>query len=62
MRRKHVPGANFCFFDRDVHKSIRMDSGIYNYIMQWNGKNFSDKLENLVLDHARLTGYLDDVT
>lgn len=36
-----------------------MDDRIYEYVMRQDGKNFSDKLENLVLDYARLTGHLD---
>lgn len=61
MVRKHVPGRAVCAFNRDIQKSVRMDSGIYSYIMQQKGKNFSDKLENLVIDHARLTGRLEDI-
>lgn len=60
--RKFVDGAGLCIFDRKIQKSIRMDRDIYYYIMQISGKNFSDSLENLVLDHARLTGHLKDVT
>lgn len=62
MKMKHVPGVGFCYFNREIQKSVRMDNDIFVYIMQIEGKNFSDRLENFVLDHARLTGHLDDVT
>ncbi len=61
MKRKHVPGVGFCYFNREIQKSVRMDKDIYAYIMQIEGKHFSDRPENLVLDHARLTGHLDDI-
>lgn len=55
-------GLVFCYFNREIQKSVRMDNDIFGYIMQIEGKHFSDRMENLVLDHARLTGHLDDVT
>ena len=48
-------------YEREIHKSVRMDERIYNYIMQFDGRNFTDKLENLVINHAELTGHLADV-
>lgn len=60
MKRKYVGGC-YHIMNRQIQKSIRMDSRIYNYIMHQDGQNFSDKLENLVLNHVRLTGHLDDV-
>lgn len=56
--RKYL-GHSFHLVNRDIHKSVRMDDRIYEYVMRQDGKNFSDKLENLVLDYARLTGHLD---
>lgn len=44
---------------KEIHKSIRMTEKVYNYVMQQDGDNFSDKLANLVMDHARLTGRAD---
>lgn len=58
--RKYVDGY-VVNYKREVHKSIRLDDRIYNYIMQLSGENFSDKLENLVIDHAKLTDRLMDV-
>ncbi|MCX4353818.1 MAG: hypothetical protein OSJ60_19700 [Lachnospiraceae bacterium] len=61
MKKKYIDGC-FRIMNRRIQKSVRLDDRIYRYIMQHDGKNFSDKLENLVLDHVRLTGHLDDVT
>lgn len=36
-----------------------MTEQVYSYIMQQDGDNFSDKLANLVIDHARLTGHAE---
>lgn len=58
--RKYVDGY-VVNYKREVHKSIRLDDRIYKYIMQLSGENFSDKLENLVIDHAKLTDRLMDV-
>lgn len=41
---------------KEIHKSVRMTEQVYSYIMQQDGANFSDKLADLVMDHARLTG------
>ncbi len=48
-------------YRRDVQKSVRLDARIYGYIMQSDGRNFTDKLENLVINHAELTGRLSDL-
>ena len=61
MKKKYIDGC-FRIMNRRIQKSVRLYDRIYRYIMQHDGKNFSDKLENLVLDHVRLTGHLDDVT
>lgn len=54
MRRRRLNGL--CVPAKEIHKSVRMTEESYNYIMQQDGANFSDKLANLVMDHARLTG------
>lgn len=54
MRRRRLNGLYVPA--KEIHKSIRMTEQIYSYIMQLDGANFSDKLANLVMDHARLTG------
>ncbi len=61
MKEKCIDGC-FRVIRRNIQKSIRLDDRIYGYIMQQDGQNFSDKLENLVIDHARLTGRRWDVT
>lgn len=43
-------------FRRDIQKSVRLDSRVHRYIMQLDGSDFADKLENLVIDHAKFTG------
>lgn len=48
-------------FRRDIQKSVRLDSRVYRYIMQSEGSDFADKLENLVIDHARLTGKSEEL-
>lgn len=48
-------------FMRDIQKSVRLDSRVYRYIMQFEGSDFTDKLENLVIDHARLTGKSEEL-
>ena len=60
MKRKFI-GSFDVRFNRNVQKSIRMDDSIYEYIMAFYGSNFSDKLENLVVDHAKLTDHLKDI-
>lgn len=52
MRRRRLNGL--CVPAKEIHKSIRMTEQVYSYIMQQDGANFSDKLANLVMDHARL--------
>lgn len=58
--RKYV-GGYIVRYGREIHKSIRMDGRVYNYIMQSDGRDFSDRLENLVIGHAGLTDRLMDV-
>lgn len=53
-------GHCFHVMNRKIHKSVRMDDRIHKYIMQQDGRNFSDKLENLVIDYARLMNHLED--
>lgn len=54
---KYLGVGNRCsFFKRDIHKSVRLDERVYRYIMECKGNDFPDKLENLVIDHAQLTG------
>lgn len=48
-------------FRRDIQKSVRLDSRVHRYIMQFNGSDLADKLENLVIDHARLTGKSEEL-
>lgn len=60
MRRWKDVGGVIIRPNRDIHKSLRMDSRAYNYIMQHEGNGFSDKLENLIIEHARLTGREED--
>lgn len=60
MKRKYVGDCTH-IMNRKIQKSIRMDSRIYKYIMQQDGQNFSDKFENLVIEHARLTGCERDI-
>lgn len=54
MRIRRLNGL--CVPVKEIHKSLRMTEQVYNYVMQQDGDNFSDKLANLVIDHARLTG------
>lgn len=62
MRRsKWIVGNHYLFLKRDIHKSIRLDSRIYEYIMRVDGSDLADKLENLVIDHAQLTGKAYDL-
>lgn len=62
MRRsKNVFGNHYVNFKRNIHKSIRLDSRIFRYIMQAEGPDFADKLENLIIDHSRLTNRLSDL-
>ncbi|MCX4323796.1 MAG: hypothetical protein OSJ59_12620 [Lachnospiraceae bacterium] len=56
MKKKYIDGC-FRIMNRRIQKSVRMDSRIYDYIMQQDGQNFSDKLENLVIDYSRLMGH-----
>lgn len=58
--RKFV-GNHIINFKKSVHVSVRLDRGIYEYIMSVEGVNFSDSLENLVIDHAKLTGRINDI-
>lgn len=48
-------------FRRDIQKSVRLDSRVCRYIMQFKGSDFADKLENLVIDHAELTGKSEEL-
>lgn len=54
-------GSHLVNFKKNVHVSVRLDRGIYEYIMSIDGNNFSDSLENLVIDHAKLTSRLFDI-
>ena len=36
---------------KSIQKSVRFRQSIYDYIMAFPGKNFSDKLENLVIEY-----------
>lgn len=36
---------------KSVQKSVRFRPVIYDYIMTFPGKNFSEKLENLIVEH-----------
>lgn len=36
---------------KSVQKSVRLRPVIYDYIMTFPGKNFSEKLENLIVEH-----------
>lgn len=54
MRRKFI-GSHILLMKKDVHASVRFDSRIYSYVMGFEGRNFSDRLENLILDHAELS-------
>lgn len=54
IMRKFI-GSHIVDFKREVHVSVRLDHRIYKYIMSFDGNNFSDSLENLVIDHAKLT-------
>lgn len=40
---------------KKIQKSVRFRYFVYEYVMKFNGKNFSDKLENIIIEHARLT-------
>lgn len=53
--RKYI-GNRVINFIKNVHVSVRLDDRIYKYIMSVDGKNFSDKLENLVIEHAEISG------
>lgn len=57
MRIRRLNGL--CVPVKEIHKSLRMTEQVYIYIMQQDGDNFSDKFENLVMDHARLAGRMD---
>lgn len=54
IMRKFI-GSHIVDFKREVHVSVRLDHRIYKYIMSVEGNNFSDSLENLIIDHAKLT-------
>ncbi len=44
----------FCigFQSKSIQKSVRFRPVIYDYIMTFPGKNFFDKLENLVIEYG----------
>ena len=54
-------GSHIVNFKKSVHMSVRLDCSIYEYIMSIDGNNFSDSLQNLVIDHAKLTGRSFDI-
>lgn len=60
-RNKKIFGSYYVNFKRDVHKSLRLDSRVYRYIMQIDGSDFADSLENLVIQHARLIGRSEEL-
>lgn len=37
---------------KSIQKSVRFHSLVYEYIKAFEGKNFSDKLENIIIEHA----------
>ena len=41
---------------RSVSVSVRLPEGIYNTVMQYEGRNFSEKLVNLVFDYREFYG------
>ena len=45
---------------KGVQKSIRLTQRVYDYIEQYRGDNFCDKLQNLVLDAEYGRNGLDD--
>ena len=47
-------GIHLCKITCDIQKSIKIDSYTYDAIMSHSGKNFSDKLRNLVIDYLLL--------
>ncbi len=61
MHMRKVIGSHIVNFRKNVHVSVRLDRGIYEYIMSIDGNNFSDSLENLVIDHGKLTGRQSDI-
>lgn len=38
-------------YRRNVSKSVRLPKDIYDIVMNYEGKNFSDKLINLIFDY-----------
>ena len=42
---------------KNIQKSVRFHPLVYEYIMSYRGDNFSDKLENIVVDHATVNQY-----
>ena len=53
---KHLLRFNDVYIDfqfKSIQKSIRLRPVIYDYIMTFPGKNFSDKLENLVIEYGK---------
>ncbi|MDD6036925.1 MAG: hypothetical protein PUC30_12195 [Lachnospiraceae bacterium] len=47
-------GLNLVRVVCDIQKTIKIDSYTYELIEQHNGKNFSDKLRNLVTDYETI--------
>ena len=39
---------------KNIQKSIRMSSDVFNFISQYRGKNFNDSLENLIYDFSEV--------
>lgn len=37
---------------KSIQKSVRFNSLVYEYIEAFEGKNFSDKLENIIIEYA----------
>lgn len=55
---KFVGNIGICGL-KGIQKSVRFHSFVYQYIMNFHGKNFSDKLENIIIEHANLTSNHD---
>lgn len=51
-------GFHVAYQSKSIQKSVRLRPVIYDYIMTFPGKNFSDKLENLVIKHENQTQFM----
>lgn len=50
--KKKLNGYTIGHCRKRVQKSVRLHESVYEYIMNIEGNNFSDKLENLVISHS----------